>query len=115
MVIDSGALLRTTSGLNLRTKAGSTTSDTILAVLVKDALCWALGKPAGGWVKTTVRGWTRDGAALYFEPDARSGVKATVKQAGALVYLTAREGDWRYAEVTGYLATGYVTVVDGPA
>lgn len=114
MVIDTGALLRTKSGLNMRTKAGATTSDTILAVLVKDALCWALTKPAGGWVKTTVRGWTLDGKALYFEPDERSGAKATVKKASALAYLAAREGDWRYAEVSGFVSAGFLLVVDGP-
>ena len=115
MKMTAGALARTTSDLNLRSEP-RVTDGNIVAVLVKDALAWAVADPAGLWVKVRANGWTVDGKTLYFEADTRSGVKATVRQPAALVYEGEPDpGGWRRASLVGYVSTGYLTVVDGPA
>lgn len=97
----SGAICRTTTGLNMRETPGAA----IVATLVKDALVELLGEPVDGWVHVKARGWTQDGKRLYFEPDVRSGEKATVRSG---------DGGWRFMEVTGWVAARFLTVIDGP-
>lgn len=112
MVIAAGGQVRTTSGLNVRSVPVAP-ADNILATAVKDAILHPVAAPAGNWVKVELRGWTRDGQKLYFEPDERSGVKATVAQPAKLETVSEAEG-WRFVRLAGYVSTGYVSVIDGP-
>ena len=99
MRIETGAICRTTTGLNMRDGPGGA----IVATLVKGALVEALGKPVVGWLRVCARGWTLDGKTIYFEPDERAGKK-----------LAVRSGGWRFVEVQGAVAVDYLEIVDGP-
>jgi hypothetical protein len=101
MKIAPGSICRTTTGLNMRVSPGGA----IVATLVAGALVEALGNPVNGWVLAVTRGWTQDGTTIYFEPDVRSGKKASVRGGGG----------WRFVEVHGAVAVEYLTVIDGPA
>lgn len=96
----SGAVARTTTGLNVRATPGGA----IVATLVAGALVELLGAPVAGWVRVCARGWTEDGKTLYFEPDVGGGKKASVR-GGVL---------WRFVEVQGAVAVAYLELVDGP-
>jgi len=100
MMFASGAVARTTTGLNMRATPGGA----IVATLVAGALVELLGKPVDGWVRVWARGWTLDGKSIYFEPDERAGAK-----------LAVRSGGWRFVEVQGAVAVEYLDLVDGPA
>jgi len=76
----------------------------IVATLVAGALVECLGQPVDGWVRVCARGWTEDGKSLYFEPDVRAGKKASVRGGTP----------WRFVEVQGAVAVGFLTVIDGP-
>lgn len=106
MRLAKGALARTTNGLNLR--AGAGTQHSVVAVLKKDALLWAVEDPAAGWVRVEMNGWTQDGKTICFEDDELSGVKATKN-------ASATAGEWQAVTLAGYVSTGYLSVVDGPA
>lgn len=99
MRLTKGSQARATTGLNVRATAGGV----IVATLRAGVLMTLLENvPASGWVRIEAHGWTKDGKTLYFEPDVASGVK-----------ITKRSG-WRFQTVTGFVASGYLAVVDGP-
>lgn len=99
MKMVSGAVCRTTTGLNMR----DTPNGAIKATLVAKALVEIMGKPVDGWVRVVARGWTMDGKTIYSEPDVRSSVKLTTR------------GGWRFVEVQGAVRVEYLELVDGPA
>lgn len=101
MKITTGAICRTTTGLNMRATPGGA----IVATLAAGALVELLGSPVDGWVRAVARGWTQDGKTLYFEPDTASGAKLTTRSSGG----------WRFVAVQGAAAVAYLSVVDGPA
>lgn len=98
-----GGMVRTTTNLNLR--AGPGVQQPRLATLQKDVLARILAAPAAGWVEVEVNGWTLGGKTIYSEPDERSSIEATRGLAA----------EWREITLTGYLGTGYLVAVDGPA
>ena len=95
MKIAKGGLLRTTTGLNMRSSRG-VQPDNLVAALVLDALLHPL----------------QDGVT-----DDRATVKATLK--GAVSRVVRTEGPWSFVEIDGFVSYGpvskpYVAVVDGP-
>lgn len=104
MKLASGAQARTTTGekgLVLRDGPGmmykrrATIKDGVLMRLLTD--------PVNGWAQVELHGHTVDDKTIYSEPDAGSSIEATRGQ-------TAK---WRTVTLTGYVATGYLTVEDG--
>lgn len=117
MKIAAGGLVRTTTGLNLRSEP-RVAAGNILATAAAGALLHPLGAPltgsANGWVQVEVWGWATGVAdRLYFEPDELSGVKARVIEPAALLAVSTT-GAWRFVKLAGYVSTGFVSVVDGP-
>lgn len=98
-----GGMVRTTTNLNLR--AGPGVQQPRLATLQKNVLARILAAPAAGWVEVEVNGHTLDGKKIYSEPDERSSIEATRGLAA----------EWREITLTGYVATGHLEIVDGPA
>lgn len=113
----NGGQVRTTSGLNLRVGAG--TNHSSVAVLGKDVILHVLDVPHGGWLEVALMGWVSDDdpATVYSEPDARSSLKTASRSLlkSAQVTEIRREGAWREVRVVGFVSTGFVVVVDGPA
>lgn len=106
MKMAPGGTVRTTTNLNLR--AGPGVQQPRLATLQKDVLARILSvatAPAG-WVEVEVSGHAHsdDPDTIYSEDDRRSSIEA--KRGGAI---------WQEVKLTGYLGTGYLVVVDGPA
>lgn len=111
MKMAPGGLVRTTTNLNLR--AGPGVQQPRLATLQKDVLARILSvatAPAG-WVEVEVNGHAHsdDPDTIYSEDDKRSSIEA--KRSGARLDTTG----WQLVQLTGYLGTGYLVVVDGPA
>lgn len=102
MRLVAGSTARTKSGLRLREGAG--VGHKQVAVLQAGVLVRLLADPASGWVLVEVNGHTLDGKTIYSEPDAASSVEATRGPAA----------EWRAVTLTGYVATGYLAVEDGP-
>lgn len=103
MKLISGALARTTTGLNMRATPGGA----IVATLVAGALVEALGKPVDGWVRVVARGWTQDGRTIYFETEVSAGKKLSANGQAA-------PGGWRFIEQQGAVAANFLDIVDGP-
>lgn len=101
MKIIPGAILRATTGLNMRATPGGA----IVATLAAGALVEALGKPVDGWLRVAARGWTQDDKTLYTDTDTLAAVKAAVRSAAP----------WRFVTVQGAVAVSHLEVVDGPA
>lgn len=117
MKIAKGGLLRTTTGLNMRSSRG-VQQDNLVASLVLDVLLHPLQDGVTDWVQVRLLGW-RSGVSkkLYSDPDDRSTVKATLK--GAVSRVAHTDGPWSFVEIDGFVSYGpvnrpYVVVVDGP-
>lgn len=111
MKVAAGGLVRATSGLNFR--AGRGTSHERLAVLVADALLHPLEGVVDGWVHARLYGWQLGKSGeLLFDPYATATKKATLT--GGVVSVLAKEGEWNFVSLDGYVSAGYVVVVDGP-
>ena len=106
MKMAPGGLVRTTTNLNLRVGPG--VQQPRKATLQKGALARILSVAtvAAGWVEVEVNGRAHsdDLDTIYSEDDERSSIEA--KRSGA---------SWQEVTLTGYLGTGYLVVVDGPA
>ena len=107
MRIVNGSRVRVNVNLRLRSKP-ATTSATICTVQAGVQVT-AMGVPANGWMKATVRGWKHPDKPgyVYSEPDTKESVQA---RRGVL--------GWRQVEHTGYMSMAnkaWHTVEDGPA
>ncbi len=117
MKIAKDGLLRTTTGLNMRSSRG-VQQDNLVAALVMGALLHPLQDGVSDWVNVRVIGWHSSASnKLYSDPDARSTVKATLK--GAVPAAIRTEGPWSFVKLDGFVSYGpadkpYVVVVDGP-
>ena len=113
----NGGEVRTTTGLHLRAAAG--TQHGSVATLEPDVILHVLDVPHDGWVEVALMGWVADDdpATVYCWPDARSSLKTAKRSLLKSAFVTEirREGAWRELRIVGFVSTGFLVVVDGPA